>query len=502
MKKIFLCIVLAITSQTITSQVSFELLNLDFGNYNVGFRHFVEYDHSRTYQKKMNWDLEFTSRPLEISLWFPAEKSNHSESMDIANYLEILKREEEWESLPSEHILNWFAYPNTKKNQKLANEKTKAWHFTTPIDKKFPALIYAPSYEASSVENFAMCEFLASYGYVVISTTSKGEGHRRIGREIVKGLEAQTRDLEFLLGKLHQMSNVNTKKIGTIGFSFGGLSNVLLQMRNKRIKAIVSLDGTIRYNYKALKEHASANIDRVDVPFIHMAQKAIPKDIMEKDNIDPKLNTEFKFYDELKYSKAYKIRMHDLTHMNFASMDILFRNRDKRQDKSDEKILQSYKIVSEYTLSFLNAYLKNDEKSLAFLNAETSSHLISKEYKSSFKKSFTFRDFHELAKKQDYQSLKGLYQDVKKNHPALQIPEGQLNQLGLQLIFNPKTFENGVKIFELATTLYPNSGNLFDSLAEGYFFIGDKKNAIKNFKRSLELSPENQNAINRLKSLK
>ncbi len=127
--------------------------------------------------------------------------------------------------------------------------------------------------------------------------------------------------------------------------------------------------------------------------------------------------------------------------------------------------------------------------------------LISKEYKVAKKVTFNFRDFHELAKKQNYQDLKGLYKKTKKNQSSFKIPENQLNQLGLQLIFNPKTFKNGIQIFELAITLYPKSGNLFDSLAEGYLSMNDKKNAIKNFKKSLELSPENQNAINRLKEL-
>jgi len=39
-------------------------------------------------------------------------------------------------------------------------------------------------------------------------------------------------------------------------------------------------------------------------------------------------------------------------------------------------------------------------------------------------------------------------------------------------------------------------------LGEAYLFIGHKTNAIINFKKSLALNPENQNAIDRLKQLK
>ncbi|RLD64762.1 MAG: hypothetical protein DRI95_10140, partial [Bacteroidetes bacterium] len=39
----------------------------------------------------------------------------------------------------------------------------------------------------------------------------------------------------------------------------------------------------------------------------------------------------------------------------------------------------------------------------------------------------------------------------------------------------------------------------YDSLALAYLYNKDIKNAISNYKKSLELNPENQNAIDRLK---
>jgi Tfp pilus assembly protein PilF len=56
-------------------------------------------------------------------------------------------------------------------------------------------------------------------------------------------------------------------------------------------------------------------------------------------------------------------------------------------------------------------------------------------------------------------------------------------------------------VFLFATELYPNSANLFDSLATAYIFTGDEKRAAENFRKSLELNPDNQNAIDRLAEL-
>ena len=84
----------------------------------------------------------------------------------------------------------------------------------------------------------------------------------------------------------------------------------------------------------------------------------------------------------------------------------------------------------------------------------------------------------------------------------LRLKEGMLNTLGLRLSFDPKRTEQGINVFLLALYIYPKSANLYDSLAEAYLYKKDFKNAIANFKKSLELNPENQNAIDRLKQLK
>lgn len=481
-------------------QTSLQQFSLEYGPHQVGYKNYKLEDNSRVYQRKMDWSNEYIARPISISIWYPAKETSSSQKLRILDYMRVYKHEKEWDHLPDEEILNWFVYYNTPQNQNHLKERSQAFHQPKMQNGRFPSIIYAPSYEASSIENFALCEYLASHGYIVIASPSLGPNSQWIGKETVQGIESQARDLEFLLAHLLKTPNVDPDKIATMGFSFGSLSNVLLQMRHKKIKALVSLDGTIRYNYQALKKIPGTDIKNVDVPFIHMAQKKIPDSIVKKDKIDPKLNYEFTFYDELLYSDAYKLRFHDLTHFNFSSLDILFRNRDKRQDKSDAKIMSSYKLVANYSLQFLNAYLKDNSNSITFLR-ESKNPLLSKEYKIAREKSFDFRSFHDIAKQQNYENLITLYTNIKKKNPDFSIKEWYLNQLGLQLVYNPKTYKSGIAVFHLAIHLFPKSANLYDSLASGYQYNGDVKNAIKNYKKSLELNPQNQHAIQKLKEL-
>jgi tetratricopeptide (TPR) repeat protein len=50
-------------------------------------------------------------------------------------------------------------------------------------------------------------------------------------------------------------------------------------------------------------------------------------------------------------------------------------------------------------------------------------------------------------------------------------------------------------------SLYPDSGNVYDSLAEAYMKSGQKDLAILNYKKSLEKNPNNENAKDKLKEL-
>ncbi|WP_238858011.1 alpha/beta hydrolase [Poritiphilus flavus] len=456
----------------------------------------------------MDFTNESILREIPISIWYPAQgEFSTASSMLVLDYMHILKEEEEWENLPDEHILNWFYYPNTETNQSHLEEKVKATLGANELAGSFPTVIYAPSYQASSIENFALCEYLASHGFIVVSSPSRGAETRFFEGGTANDMETQARDIEFLIKESLNLEHIDKNAIATMGFSFGGLSNVLAQARNGLIKANVSLDGSVRYQYPTLKKSPFFSIEKVNVPFIHMAQKLIPEQVMKEDKIDPSLNNDFIFFDELKESEAYSLRFNNLTHSYFSTLGVLFQARDLRQDKSDTEILESYRWMCRYTLMFLNAYLNKDVESKGFLRNEPAkngvpSGIISVRSKQPAMKKVEFEDFNDMAAKRAYKDLEGLYESIQRENPGFVLEEGKLNTLGLQLVLQPDKANYGIEVFHLAVGIYPGSANLFDSLAEGYLLLGDNKNAIKYFEKSLQLNPENENAINRLGQLK
>ncbi|MCE7993512.1 MAG: tetratricopeptide repeat protein [Roseivirga sp.] len=78
--------------------------------------------------------------------------------------------------------------------------------------------------------------------------------------------------------------------------------------------------------------------------------------------------------------------------------------------------------------------------------------------------------------------------------------EGEMNFLAYGQLTSGQ-HDIAIGLFKLNADSYPESFNTWDSLAEGYLTKGDKKNARKYYKKSLELNPQNTNAAEKLKEL-
>ncbi|HEX9150579.1 MAG TPA: serine hydrolase, partial [Flavobacterium sp.] len=71
--------------------------------------------------------------------------------------------------------------------------------------------------------------------------------------------------------------------------------------------------------------------------------------------------------------------------------------------------------------------------------------------------------------------------------------ESELNSLGYDFLGNDK-IESAFEIFNLNVNEFPNSGNVYDSRGESYFYKKDYLSSKKDYLKALELDPTNQNA--------
>lgn len=91
-----------------------------------------------------------------------------------------------------------------------------------------------------------------------------------------------------------------------------------------------------------------------------------------------------------------------------------------------------------------------------------------------------------------------IYTKIKNSNKDFKLSEDEINSWGYQLLEQDKKNE-ALEVFQLNTLLFPNSANVFDSYAETLDAVGNRKDAIINYKKSLQLNPENKSAINYLK---
>ena len=77
----------------------------------------------------------------------------------------------------------------------------------------------------------------------------------------------------------------------------------------------------------------------------------------------------------------------------------------------------------------------------------------------------------------------------------------ELNTVGYVVLQEMKDPKGAIAIFKLNIEVYPKYANGYDSLAEAYMENGEMKKAIKFYAKSLELDPNNTNAIEKLNEI-
>lgn len=80
------------------------------------------------------------------------------------------------------------------------------------------------------------------------------------------------------------------------------------------------------------------------------------------------------------------------------------------------------------------------------------------------------------------------------------INEFEMNQLGYEYLRSGK-LEEALSVFKINVQAFPNSSNVYDSYAEALRIKGDIKASIKNYKKSIELDPGNQNGLRMLSQM-
>jgi dienelactone hydrolase len=479
------------------------------GTHGVGLRVVEQYDYARSYRGK--YDIVTgkpvtgeTARPMQTLIWYPAQKSG--QHITYADYVRLKFNADQFGRSAAEinaAAATWRkeAENNNSADQAAADMAHEMWAVrdAKPATGKFPVVIYAPSFGAHSSENADLCEYLASHGYVVIASPSMGARSRGMTDDL-EGIETQAADIAFLIGYAHTLPQADTSKLAVAGYSWGGISNVFVAARDSRVKALVNLDGSVRYWPELVAQAKYVEPSRVAIPMLYLAQR--PRSLEE---VAKRGKPAVSFLNDMKYSDLYTVTLQPMEHFAFSSEALRFLPSKRFDEYSPAEVSQAHGWMARYVLQFLNAYLQEEAPAKTFLGNTAKqngvpAHMLTVVANRSQGPAPTLEMLAAEAAKSDFSNVQELYAAMRKREAKFEVQESTLNEWGYKLLASGNK-PGAIAVLKMATSLHPESGNAYDSLAEAYEANQDKGQAIENYQRALKLDPKNQNAVRHLKTL-
>jgi hypothetical protein len=344
------------------------------GPYSVGLKVIEQYDRSRVFNSTTEeHDKPVTAegpRPLQTLVWYPAEKKSNSREMTFGDYATLIKTETSFGS-PVEH-----GKPQAFVEQYMHGlTALSTWSVRdAPMKEgRFPLVIYAPSLNAPATENIELCEYLASHGFVVMASPSMGATSRAMTVDIA-GADAEARDMSFLIDFARTLPDTDMSEVAAMGYSWGGMAALFDAARDKRIRALISLDGSFRYSAETVQRAGDVHPDQMTIPLLVFSRAEETLETRDAQNLSSgKSDNAPSVLNQWTHGDLLHIHLLGVSHIQFSSLyqrSERFRREASHFSPADyslEEGAESYNWMARYVLEFLNAYIKHDTEAMLFL---------------------------------------------------------------------------------------------------------------------------------------
>lgn len=469
---------------------------LSAGPFTPGFRLIETSDASRSFPSADG--ATQAARPMRIYVWYPA-KPTAAARMRLDDYVRMALEDFRPSGLP---------VPLAKGLDPAALEALRATSVEAVRDAeagpgRFPVLVFGQGlFFESPLSNFVLCEYLASHGYVVATSPLRGALYRLVNINI-EDVETEARDMEFVMAEARLLPFAEPGKLGTIGFDLGGMAGLIMAMRDLRVGAFLSLDSGIldRHGSGLPAIHPQYREERFRIPWMHLTQsRAIrtDKDRAEKPSL----------FERKAYGPSYLVHVPTTNHGDFSSyaaLGIAFEGPGYWNAPLGAGAKPLYEAICRAALAFFDGHLKADRRSLEeMLRAGSSSDGpgLRIERKEGQAAPPTEARLIDLITNKGIAAARPEIERVRGAFPGVTlVDESVLNWLAIYFQYWWGREAEALGIFELNAVLHPGSWSASDSLGEAYAARGRKDDAIRAYKRSLEINPEDPNAKAALESL-
>lgn len=479
----------------------FRFGGLEPGPYGVGLQVLRTYDDQRTMGRPFDYEgnpnPEEIGRPLLILVWYPARPAAGAAPLTYGGLVDLSAQEMIFRTPTAGEVAETreaFLADALARGapraalEALFSQATTAYRDAPAAEGSFPLILYAPSWNGPASENSVLCEFLASHGYVVAASASVGATGREMTLDAA-GLEAQVRDLEFLLARMREFPGASKTSAGAVGFSWGGLADVAAAAENSRIRAVASLDGSLLHAQGVATVRSLPGFDprALQVPLLVVRSG----DSVEEGDAD--------LLRELRYAPLLDVGLLPLAHRDFCSrFQLTYALSPQLEKGRDRAVIDAgYEAVCRLVLRFMDAHLKGEAPARADLTAlpsglgmETAQVRVSR--REALKAPPTEGQFLAILLRDGAEKAREIYEAAVKADPGCVIfREATLNTLGYRFLARGWA-RDAQGVFELNARAYASSPNAWDSLAEACTAAGDKGRAAQAARKVLDLLPQDK----------
>jgi dienelactone hydrolase len=453
--------------------------NLEAGPHAAGYAQLARYDASRPYRTARTLDgtprKGERARPIVISVWYPASVAPDAKPLTFGDYVDFVANEAGIAPMTEERRrraeATLFALPllNTataEQRAKLRPMQTRAYRNAKPASGTFPLILYSLG---SAALAHVTPEYLASHGYVVVQSPRLGPhaGSPPDNRDGLD-LEMKLRDMDFILNVVrNELPQADVHNIGTLGFSAGGRWALAAAMKNPDVHAVVSLDSVMLFNdpvTEAWRRMPHFSLDAVRAPVLHITRETFAR------QDDPAMWT------AMRHADRTRAVFDDpaLDHFDFQSIGYALALAGVRDSAKFSGVFHAFNRA---TLAFFNAHLKGGSFALESQPGMSVARVAAQPAP------ITAAEFANALEEEGVDGAIAAYRRAWKERGEPPVPEATLNVSGYTALFGGRVAD-GVKLLALNAEAFPNSANVYDSLADAYLAAGDRAKAVEYAKKA------------------
>jgi pimeloyl-ACP methyl ester carboxylesterase len=471
--------------------------SLEAGPHAVGFRLEYKLDQSREYDPEFITDTTHVPvhrpRPIMIAVWYPARRTDASR-MTYRQYLDIspgpgplapfaTRLEAALRDVVAEettgHTPGAMTPVETKAFEQLLATNTSAVKNAPAARGTFPVIIYHPGLAGTYEDNSALFEYLASHGYIVVSSAYPDpDAHSVfIGGDIAGSFA----DLDFLVTFARGLPNADADRLGVMGHSYGAwVSFAWTANVDSPVRALITLDSGFEYDTlsagpELLQLHMKRNGNNIRAATLRVASTD--------------RHPHFEYLDPyLKYVPRYEASIASLTHNDYLTHGAI------RPDLLPEKWLDprkdrrtSYDRLAEVVCNFLDASLQQRPEARAFLSRSVeqsaSDTRLNLQFKAAAPVPPTQRQMAEYLRQHGADAsiaMLGAFPDLAQSKLVG----------GIMTLLGDDDVKTALASLRLAEKTYPKNAGIQAMLGKALARTGDNSGAEQAYRKALVLLPD------------